>query len=76
MESWNRGTCSVELELSGFSEGKVTLAAEPGAQYEVAISGVDEDGRRAVTADAAGILAIDVPTAPGGLRGLSVRGGC
>lgn len=76
VETWNRGSCSIELELSGFSEGKVTLAAEPGAQYEVAISGVDEDGRRAVTADAAGILAIDVPTAPGGLRGLSVRGGC
>lgn len=76
VESWNRGTCSVDLELSGFAEGEVILAAQPQAEYAVAISGVDEDRHQPVQADPAGILTIKVPTAPGGLRGLSVRGGC
>lgn len=76
VETWNRGTCSVELELSGFAEGDVTLAAQPNAQYGVAISGVDDDRHRPMRADGAGVLTIEVPTAPGGLRGLSVRGGC
>jgi polysaccharide biosynthesis protein PelA len=76
VESWNRNTCGVALELSGFAEGDVTLAAVPGAEYGVAISGVNGDRDRAMVADAAGVLTIRVPAAPGGLRGLSVKGGC
>lgn len=76
VETWNRSTCSVELELSGFAEGNVVLAAEPQKEYGVAISGVDGDQHRGMVADAAGVLTIKVPAAPGGLRGLSVRGGC
>ncbi|MTE01488.1 hypothetical protein GIY56_14460 [Paracoccus sp. YIM 132242] len=76
VESWNRGTCSVALELSGFAEGDVVLAAPPQAEYGVAITGVNGDRHRAVAADAAGVLTIRVPAAPGGLRGLSVKGGC
>lgn len=76
VESWNRGTCGVALELSGFAEGQVMLAAQPGAEYDVEITGVNEDRPRVMAANADGILAIAVPTAPGGLRGLSVKGGC
>ncbi len=76
VESWDRSTCSVALELSGFAPGDVVLLAEPHAEYGIAITGVNEDRHRAVAADAAGILTIPVPTAPGGLRGLSVKGGC
>jgi len=76
VESWSRSTCGVALELSGFAEGDVTLAAEPGAEYGIAISGVNDDRPRAMVASAAGVLAIRVPAAPGGLRGLSVKGGC
>lgn len=76
VESWTRSTCSVALELSGFAPGDVTLAARPGGEYGVAISGVNGGRDRVMTADAAGVLTIRVPTAPGGLRGLSVKGGC
>lgn len=76
VESWNRSTCGVALELSGFAEGAVVLAATPGKEYGVAISGVNGGQDRAMAANAAGVLTITVPAAPGGLRGLSVKGGC
>ncbi|MCQ0971431.1 hypothetical protein MLD63_13475 [Paracoccus sp. TK19116] len=76
VESWNRSACSIEMELSGFSEGDVTLAADPRTEYHVAISGMDDARPHATFADEAGVLTIRVPTAPGGLRGLSVAGGC
>lgn len=76
VESWTRSTCAVAMELSGFAEGAVVLAAVPGKEYGVAISGVDGGRDRPMAADGAGVLTIPVPAAPGGLRGLSVKGGC
>ncbi|CAM3403370.1 hypothetical protein PANO111632_17800 [Paracoccus nototheniae] len=76
IERWNRSDCAVEMELSGFAAGDVTLTGPPDARYGVAISGVDEGQRHPVTADGSGLLVITVPAAPGGLIGLSVQGEC
>ena len=76
VETWKRGDCGVELEVSGFAEGEVVLFGPPQARYGVAISDADQDRRQEIMADEAGLLRVLVPAAPGGLTGLSVLGAC
>lgn len=76
IETWARGDCTLDLQVSGFAPGPVTLATAPGARLAVAISGVDDGRPRAATADAEGMLTLAIPAAPGGLRGVSISGGC
>lgn len=74
--TWARGACTLDLQVTGFAPGPVTLTAAPGVRYELAMSGIDDGRPRPITTDAMGILDITVPVEPGGLRGISISGGC
>lgn len=74
--TWMRAACTLDLQVSGFAPGPVTLKARSGAHYDVAISGIADGQPRTMTADAEGMLEIMVPVEPGAMRGISISGGC